>query len=89
MVHSLFIVKSEIQRLVVLLHIMPYRNNVHTVSLWSNKSQTFTTLDKLHYTTGEYKFSKKSSSHLKTVEASRVLRRKFHTEDPQILGAIT
>jgi hypothetical protein len=49
---------------------MPHRNNVHTVSLWNNKSQTFKTLDNLHYTAGEYKFSKKSSSHLTTVGAS-------------------
>jgi hypothetical protein len=68
---------------------MPYRNNVHTVSVWSKKSQTFKTLDKLHYTAGEYKFSKKSSSHLTIVQASRVIRGKFHTEDPQILGATT
>jgi hypothetical protein len=66
---------------------MPHINNVHTVSLWSNKSQTFKTFDILHYTAEEYKLSKKSSSHLTTVGARGVIRSKFHTEDPQILGA--
>jgi len=37
--------------------------------------------------TDVHKFSKKSKSHLKTLDPRRVEWSKFHSEDPQVFGA--